>query len=164
MQHKAKIAGLTMDPDSNTPIVILNCDDDRTLPIWIGLLEATAIATELRGIRFERPMTHDLFKNFAEMVGAEILYIEICDLRNNTYFARIHFRLAERQSAIDARPSDAMAIALRTGAPILIDDAVFDNSKPFEEPGQVLDESEEGRKWAEYLKNLSPDDFGKYKV
>jgi hypothetical protein len=164
LQHKAKISGLTMDPDSNTPIVILHCDDDRTLPIWIGLLEATAIATELRGIRFERPMTHDLFKNFAEMVGAEILYIEICDLRNNTYFARIHFRLAERSFAIDARPSDAMAIALRTGAPILIDDAVFDNSKTFEEPGQVLDESEEGRKWAEYLKNLSPDDFGKYKV
>lgn len=164
MQHKAKISGLTMDPDSNTPIVILTCDDDRTLPIWIGLLEATAIATELRGIRFERPMTHDLFKNFTEMVGAEILYIEICDLRNNTYFARIQFRLAERQFAIDARPSDAMAIALRTEAPILIDDAVFDNSKPFEEPGQVLDESEEGKKYAEYLKNLSPDDFGKYKV
>lgn len=164
MQHQAKISGLTMDPDSNSPIVILTCKDDRTLPIWIGVLEATAIATELLGIRFERPMIHDLFRNFAEMVGADILYIEICDLRNNTYFAKIHFQLAGLEYALDARPSDAMAIALRTQAPILIDDTVFEKAKPPEESVEALDDSEEGKKWAEYLKKLSPEDFGKYKV
>jgi hypothetical protein len=164
MQCKVTIAGITMDSESNTPIVILKTEDDRTLPIWIGLLEATAIATELRDIRFDRPMTHDLLKNFADMLDVAFTHVEIHDLRNNTYFARIHFKFMGQHLSLDARPSDAMALALRARIPIYIDETIFVEATPVEEPVQVLDESKEGQKWADYLKKLSPDDFGKYKV
>lgn len=164
MQCKVTITGITMDADSNTPIVVLKTDDDRTLPIWIGLLEATAIATELRDIRFDRPMTHDLIKNFADMLDVVFTQVEIYDLRNNTYYARIYFNFMGKHLSLDARPSDAMALALRTRVPIYIDDTIFVAATPSEEPVQVLDDSKEGEKWADYLKKLSPDDFGKYKV
>jgi hypothetical protein len=165
MQWKASITGITMDPDSNTPIVLLKTETgDQTLPIWIGLLEATAIATELRNIRFDRPMTHDLFKNFADMLDVVFIRIEIFDLRDNTYYARILFEYMGRPMSLDARPSDAMALALRAGIPIYIDDSLLEKPATGEEPVQILDESREGRKWADYLKRLDPDDFGKYKV
>lgn len=165
MLHKVNIAGLTMDPASNTPIIILKSEkDDYAIPIWIGLLEATSIASALQKIEFDRPMTHDLFKNVAEMFKADVTRIEVCDLKENTFFARIYFKSGEITFDIDARPSDAIAIALRFGAPIYVDDKVVQGSKGIETQSEVLDESEEGRKWAEYLKNLSPEDFGKYKV
>jgi len=165
MLHKATIAGLTMDPASNTPIIILKSEkEDHAIPIWIGLLEATSIASALQKIEFDRPMTHDLFKNVAERFKADVKRIEICDLKENTFFARIYFESNEMSFDIDARPSDAIAIALRFDAPIFVDDKVVQQSKSGEAQPEVLDESEEGKKWAEYLKNLSPEDFGKYKV
>jgi len=165
MLHKVTIAGLTMDPASNTPIIILKSEkEDHAIPIWIGLLEATSIASALQKIEFDRPMTHDLFKNVAERLKADVTRIEVCDLKENTFFAKIYFESGGISFDIDARPSDAIAIALRFGAPIYVDDKVVQRSKSGEAQPEVLDESEEGKKWAEYLKNLSPEDFGKYKV
>jgi bifunctional DNase/RNase len=165
MLHKVTIAGLTMDPASNTPIIILKSEkDDHAIPIWIGLLEATSIASALQKLDFDRPMTHDLFKNVADRFHADVTRIEVCDLKENTFFARIYFESGEMSFDIDARPSDAIAIALRFGAPIYVDDKVVQRSNRGEAQPEVLDESEEGKKWAEYLKNLSPEDFGKYKV
>ena len=165
MLHKVNIAGLTMDPASNTPIIILKSEeDDQAIPIWIGLLEATSIASALQQIEFDRPMTHDLFKNFAEMMHAHVVRVEVCDLKDNTFYARIYFEGVERAFDMDARPSDAIAIALRFGAPIYVDDKVVQQSKKGEGTSEVFDESEEGKKWAEYLEKLSPEDFGKYKI
>jgi len=165
MLHKVNIAGLTMDPASNTPIIILKSEkDDHAIPIWIGLLEATSIASALQKIEFDRPMTHDLFKHVADMFQAEVTRIEVCDLKENTFYARIYFKAGDNSFDIDARPSDAIAIALRFGAPIYVDDKVIQRSGSGENRPEVFDDSEEGKKWAEYLKNLSPEDFGKYKV
>lgn len=166
MLHKVNIAGMTMDPSSNTPIIILKSDEDeQAIPIWIGLLEATSIASALQNLQFERPMTHDLFKNFLGMMQINVSKVEVCDLRENTYFARIHFSAGEQVFDMDARPSDAIAIALRFAAPIFVDDKVIEKSRADDEgPAEPVDNSEEGKKWAEYLQNLDPEDFGKYKV
>lgn len=165
MLHKATIAGLTMDPTSNTPIIILKVDQsDKAVPIWIGLLEATAIASALQNIEFERPMTHDLLKNLLEKLDCQVTRVEVCDLRDNTFYARIHCTTQAETFSIDSRPSDAIAIALRFQAPIFLDDRVIEKSATNSEGGEAQDKSEEGRKWAEYLKNLSPEHFGKYKV
>ncbi len=166
MLHKVNIAGLAMDPASNTPIVILKTEenDQQTIPIWIGLLEATSIASALKNINYDRPMTHDLFKNFMDTIKIEVVKVEICDIRANTYYAEIVFQTQEGSFTMDARPSDAIAMALRFGAPLYVDEKVIEKSKTGDEAVEVVDNSEEGKKWAEYLENLSPEDFGKYKV
>ena len=165
MLHKVSIAGLTVDPASNTPIIILKSEDnDHAVPIWIGLLEATAIASALQGVTFDRPMTHDLFKNFLDMLDIAVSKVEVCDIKDSTYFAKIHFASREKIFSMDARPSDAIAIALRFNAPIFIDDKVIEKSKMGEGVAEVVDQSSEGKKWAEYLEKLSPKDFGKFKV
>ena len=165
MLHKATIAGLTIDPSSNTPIIILKTEnDDQAIPIWIGLLEATSIASALQNIEFERPMTHDLFKNVTDRMKVSVTKVEVCDLRDNTFFAMIHFDGESQSFSMDARPSDAIAIALRFQAPIFVDDKVIEKSMKSDGEVEVLDKSDEGKKWAEYLEKLSPEDFGKYKV
>lgn len=165
MLLKVCIAGLAMDPASNTPIIILKSDDgEHAVPIWIGLLEATSIASALQKINFERPMTHDLFKNFVELMNVKVSRIEVYDLIGNTYVARIHFVSDAGHFDMDSRPSDAIAIALRFDAPIYLDDKVIEKSKGIEEKPEMVDTSEEGKMWADYLENLSPDDFGKFKV
>jgi bifunctional DNase/RNase len=165
MLLKVSIAGLTIDPASNTPIVILKSDeDDQAIPIWIGLLEATSIASTLQNIKFERPMTHDLFKNFADLLDIKIEKVEVCDLKNNTFYARIHFIYEKGNFSMDARPSDAIALALRYQAPIYVDDTVIEKSKMSDDHAEAIDNSEEGKKWAKYLEKLSPEDFGRYKV
>ena len=165
MLHKVSIAGLTIDTASNTPIIILKTEeDDRAIPIWIGLLEATSIASALQNIKFDSPMTHDLFKNFKDTINTSVSKVEVCDLKDNTFYAKIYFDSKERSFSMDARPSDAIAIALRFKAPIYLDDKVIEKSKMTEGIAEMVDETEEGKKWAEYLEKLSPDDFGKYKV
>ena len=165
MLHKVSIAGLTMDPASNTPIIILKSEEDeQAVPIWIGLLEATSIASALRDIKFDRPMTHDLFKNFIDNLEMVVSKVEVCDLKDNTFYARIYFVSKDKSFDMDARPSDAIAIALRFGAPIYVDDKIFDKSQMVDGDYEVLNKSEDGKKWAEYLENLNPEDFGKYKV
>jgi len=165
MLHKVNVAGLTMDPASNTPIVILKTEEDsQVIPIWIGLLEATSIASALKDIKFDRPMTHDLFRNFIDRLGLAISKIEVCDIRENTYYAKIHFSSAEESFSMDARPSDAIALALRFEAPIYVEEKVIEKSLQVDDQVEIADDSEEGKKWADYLENLSPEDFGKYKV
>ncbi len=165
MLHRVKISGLTIDPASNMPIILLKtAEDERPVPIWIGLLEATSIASAIQNIQYDRPMTHDLFKNFAEYMGLHITKVEVCDLKNNTFFAKIYYSSKERNFSMDARPSDAIALALRFEAPIFVDDKVIEQSKLPGEMGEMTDTSEEGKKWAEYMGNLSEEDFGKYKV
>lgn len=165
MMRKVNIAGLTMDPASNTPIIILKTeDDDQAIPIWIGLLEATSIASALQKIEYERPMTHDLFKNFTEVLDISVTKVEVCELKDNTFYARIHFLSKEGDFDMDARPSDAIALALRSNAPIYVADSVIQSSKMTDGEVEVADKSDEGKKWADYLENLSPEDFGKYKV
>jgi len=128
-------------------------------------LEATAIASVLQRIRFERPMTHDLFKNFTELLNFKVSRVEICDLKDNTFYSRIYFTSEDRTLSLDARPSDAIAIALRYGAPMYVDNDVIIKSKTDEKiPGEAVDKSEEGKKWAEYLENLPPEEFGRYKI
>lgn len=161
------VGGLTLDPVTKTPIVILkDMDNKLNLPIWIGLLEATAMATELEGIKMARPMTHDLLKSLLTEMGGSVNSIEITELKENTYYALIYLSVAGRELAIDSRPSDAIALALRTKSPIYVAKAVLEASS-------VLQQSEEGKepdfsnvskeKWAEILEKMSPDDF-KYKT
>jgi hypothetical protein len=156
---------MAIDPTSNTPIIILkSVKGDQAVPIWIGLLEATSIASALRDIKFDRPMTHDLFKNFIDNLEMVVSKVEVCDLKDNTFYARIYFVSKDKSFDMDARPSDAIAIALRFGAPIYVDDKIFDKSQMVDGDYEVLNKSEDGKKWAEYLENLNPEDFGKYKV
>lgn len=159
------ISGLTVDPLTNSPIVILKeIEGEKTLPIWIGLLEATAIASELEGIEFSRPMTHDLIKNILEMIDVKVVKIEVCDLKNNTYYALIYISHNGKEMTIDARPSDALALSLRVGAPIFVAEEVIDKSKQIDLKAEPEDKSEEGKKWQEILEKLDPEDFGKYKM
>jgi bifunctional DNase/RNase len=159
------VSGLTVDPLTNSPIVILKeINGEKTLPIWIGLLEATAIASELEGVKFSRPMTHDLVKNIMDMIEIEVIRIEVCDLRNNTYFALIHFKHDGKEMSIDARPSDALALSLRVNAPIYVAEEVIQKSSEIDLKAEPEDKSEKGKKWQEILEGLNPEDFGKYKM
>jgi len=159
------ISGLTVDPLTNSPIVILKeVDGERTLPIWIGLLEATAIASELEGISFSRPMTHDLLKNIMELINLKVNKVEVCDLKNNTYYALIYVTHEGKEISIDARPSDALALSLRVNAPIFVAEEVIKKSKQIDLTAEPEDKSEQGKKWQEILEKLNPEDFGKYKM
>jgi len=161
------VGGLTLDPVTKTPIVILkDVDNKLNLPIWIGLVEATAMATELEGIKMARPMTHDLLKNVIVETGGEVECIEVTDLRDNTYYALIYLNLGGRRIVIDSRPSDAISLALRTKSPIYVAKKVLEASSVL----QQLEESKETNlsnvsrdKWAEILEKMSPEDF-KYKM
>ena len=166
MLRKVQIVGLTVDEEANAPVLILRTEEtEQAVPIWIGLLEATAIASALQQIEFDRPMTHDLFKNFITRMNTEVIRIDICDLKNNTFFAKLHFLADEQEFFLDARPSDAIALAVRFQAPIYIDEKVIaELTSGGARTYQMEDQSEEGKKWADYLEKLSPEDFGKYKV
>ncbi len=161
------VGGLTLDPVTKTPIVILRDSENKlNLPIWIGLLEATAMATELEGIKMARPMTHDLLRSVLTELGGVVEAIEVTDLRDNTYFALIHVRIDGRQLTIDSRPSDAISLALRTKSPIYVAKKVLENSSILQqmEEGKEQDLSSVSRdKWAEILEKMAPDDF-KYKM
>ncbi len=161
------VGGLTLDPVTKTPIVILKDRENKlNLPIWIGLLEATAMATELEGIKMARPMTHDLLRNVLSELGATVDCVEITDLKENTYFAVINLRINGTQRRIDSRPSDAISLALRTKSPIYVDKRVLESSialQPAEEAGDTNLCNVSRDKWAEILEKMSPDDF-KYKM
>ena len=112
-----RVGGLTLDPVTKTPIVILKDSDNKiNLPIWIGLMEATSMATELEGIKMARPMTHDLLRSIIDTLGGVVEAIEVTDLRESTYYAAICLAVNGRTVTIDSRPSDAISIALRPGS------------------------------------------------
>jgi bifunctional DNase/RNase len=161
MQIEMSIKGLMVDPITNTPIVILrDKDGQRVLPIWVGIFEANAIALQIENVTTPRPMTHDLLRNVIQDLNATVQKIVVCDLQDNTFYAMIYLALNGDTLAIDARPSDAIALALRTRAPIFVEDTVIDNAKPFEFSTEQPD-AERLHKW---LESLDPDDLGKYKM
>lgn len=162
MWVEMKVRGLALDPVSNMPIIILRDEEEkRSLPIWVGIYEANAIALELEKISTPRPMTHDLIKNIVESVEAKVEKIVVNDLRDNTFFALIHLLLGEEEITVDSRPSDAIALALRMGAPIFVEEDVVKRAKSVDVAPKESDDQEKLKEW---LENLKPEDFGKYKM
>jgi uncharacterized protein len=166
MLIEMKVSGLTIDPITNTPIVILkDMQESKAIPIWIGLFEASAIATELEKIVFSRPMTHDLFNEFLKSLNVTVKRVEIADIRSNTFFANIYLSREGQNFTIDARPSDAIAIALRSHAPIFVDEEVIEKSRNVDFGIKLSDlDKLKDDKIKEFLENLSAEDFGKYKM
>ena len=129
MAKEVTVAGVTVDPVTKSPIVVLRePESGNVVPIWIGLLEANAIALALEGTELPRPMTHDLMKSILHATGTRLRSIEIAEIRESTYFALLHIEGDGESVQVDARPSDAIALALRCGARILISEAVFAQS------------------------------------
>ena len=161
MSLEMKIKGLMIDPVSNMPIIILKDDSgEEVLPIWVGIFEANAIAMQMENIISPRPMTHDLLKNVIEGLQARISKIEITDLRDNTFFAVISLDRDGEALSIDSRPSDAMALALRVGAPIFVQKGVLEKSSSTDEDGGS-NETERLRRW---LETVDPEELGKYEM
>ena len=155
------VKGLTLDPLTNMPIVILkDLEDKRVLPIWIGLFEANAIALELEKITTPRPMTHDLMRDVIAGLNARVIKVVVNDLKNNTFYAMIYINSNGNQIEIDSRPSDAIALALRSGAPIYVATEVVNKAKSID----MTKESEDTDQLKEWLENLKPEDFGKYQM
>ena len=167
-----KVRGLTLDPLTNVPIVILReLDGERALPIWVGIFEAHAIAREIENFQTPRPMTHDLIKNLVEGINGNVSRVVVHDLKDNTFYAEIHLGLNGTEVIVDSRPSDAIAIALRMSAPIFVEEKLLDEAKSIEfsehaEAGsaeeaekaeKALDEDPEDIK--RWLENLKPEDF-----
>ena len=158
---RMEIKGLMLDPTSNVPIVILRDEAGQIfLPIWIGVFEANAIALRLESVETPRPMTHDLLRNAFEKLDARVDKIVISDLQDNTFFAQIHIQSNGKPVAIDARPSDAIALALRAEAPIFVLQPVLDKAQAVDLATQATDE-EKLKKW---LEEISPEDLGEYKM
>jgi bifunctional DNase/RNase len=163
MQIEMTIKGLMVDPITNTPIVILrDKDGQRVLPIWVGIFEANAIALQIENVSTPRPMTHDLLRNVIHDLKATVEKIVVCDLQENTFYALIHLRVNDEPLAVDARPSDAIALALRTRAPIFVEETVIENAKTLDPTSEVgKGDADRLHKW---LESLDPDDLGKYKM
>jgi uncharacterized protein len=155
------IKGLMVDPITNMPIIILrDKDGERVLPIWVGVFEANAIALQIENIETPRPMTHDLLRNVIQDLQASVEKIVVCDLKENTFYALIHLQTPAGAVAIDARPSDAIALALRTHAPILVDERVIDNAKTVD----FANDKQDSDRLQQWLESLDPDELGKYKM
>jgi bifunctional DNase/RNase len=161
MQIEMSIKGLMVDPITNMPIVILrDKEGQKVLPIWVGIFEANAIALQIENISTPRPMTHDLLRNVITDLKATVQKVVVCDLQENTFYALIYLGLNGDTVAIDARPSDAIALALRTRAPIFVEETVIDNAKTVDFSTDKND-ADRLHKW---LESLDPDDLGKYKM
>lgn len=172
MLLEMKVFGIAIDPLTNAPIVILkDAEDKKVLPIWIGPLEASAIATELEKIQLARPMTHDLLKDIFKNLNIIVSKIVIAALEDNVYYAVIHLIHGDKCYAIDARPSDAIAVALRTNSQIFVDNNVLEKSSAID-IGKHVSRIKEGTgkggdkeaEWLDMLENLSIENFGKYKM
>ena len=161
MQVEMTIKGLMVDPVTNMPIIILRDQEgQRVLPIWVGVFEANAIALQIENIATPRPMTHDLLRNVITDLKAQVRKIVVSDLKENTFYALIYLTVNGDTVAVDARPSDAIALALRVRAPIFVEDAVIGNAKNLDFTPDKAD-SERLQKW---LESLDPEDLGKYKM
>ena len=161
MQIEMTIKGLMVDPVTNMPIVILrDKEGQRVLPIWVGIFEANAIALQIENVSTPRPMTHDLLRNVIQDLKASVQKVVVCDLQDNTFYALIYLSLGGDTLAVDARPSDAIALALRTRAPIFVEDRVIEHAKTIDFSSEKAD-AERLHKW---LESLDPEDLGKYKM
>ncbi|WP_260705819.1 bifunctional nuclease family protein [Edaphobacter flagellatus] len=156
-----QIRGLMMDPVTNMPIIVLkDVASDAVLPIWVGIFEANAIALELEKTATPRPMTHDLMQNMARNLNAEVRKVVVSELRDDTFYAVIWMDHAGETVAMDARPSDAIALALRWDCPIYVNREVLENSRQSASGAQTVN-AEEMRRW---LENLNDDEMGRYKM
>lgn len=161
MQIEMVIKGLMVDPVTNMPIIVLrDRDGDRVLPIWVGVFEANAIALQIENIATPRPMTHDLLRNVIDDLDAEVRRVVVSDLKENTFYAVIYLAIGDDVVAVDARPSDAIALALRTRAPIFVEEYVIDHAKGLDFSPDRGD-TERLQRW---LESLDPEDLGKYKM
>lgn len=163
MAREMLVAGVTVDPVTKSPIVVLkDRENRRALPIWIGLLEANAIVIALEGVDLPRPMTHDLMKSVLETTGNSLQKVEITDIRDNTYYASLHLEGQGTRYTIDSRPSDAIALALRFDVPVLVADEVLEKAIPVDSGNG---EGEEGKDpWMDLLEKMDPGQFSKYKM
>ncbi|MBS1817728.1 MAG: bifunctional nuclease family protein [Acidobacteria bacterium] len=161
MQIEMTIKGLMVDPITNAPIVVLrDGEGQRVLPIWVGIFEANAIALQIENVTTPRPMTHDLLRNVIQDLKATVERVVVCDVQENTFYARIHLDQGGQPLIIDARPSDAIALALRARAPIFVEESVLEHAKSVDFAADKPD-AERLHKW---LESLDPDDLGKYKM
>jgi uncharacterized protein len=161
MQIEMTIKGLMVDPITNMPIIILRDQDgQKVLPIWVGVFEANAIALQIENVATPRPMTHDLLRNVISDLNATVQKVVVSDLKDNTFYALIHLLLDGNQLAVDARPSDAIALALRAKAPIFVEENVIDHAKTIDFSSEKSD-SERLQRW---LESLDPEELGKYKM
>ena len=161
MEIEMTIKGLMIDPITNMPIVILkDKEGERVVPIWVGVFEANAIALQIENISTPRPMTHDLIRNILSEIEADVQRIVVCELRENTFYAMIYLDREGETMAIDARPSDAIALALRTKSPIFVEDDVVESAKGLD----LSKESSDSERLQKWLEGLNPDDLGKYKM
>ena len=156
---QVRVQGLFLDPITERPILVLRHEEgNRFLPIWIGAPEANAIALRLEGVEVPRPMTHDLMQGMLEKLSAQVVKVLICDLQENTYFAQIVLSANGQEAIVDSRPSDAVALAVRTGAPIFVREEIFDRATKAEEPTTA---EEQVQRW---LEGLTPEDLGRYEM
>jgi len=161
MLIEMQIKSLLIDPINEMPIIVLmDSEGKKVLPIWVGFFEANAIALKIEDVPTPRPMTHDLIKNILDSLGASLKRIEISKLENSTYFANIYIKIDGKELRIDSRPSDAIALALRTGSPILVDPEVIEAASGFE----ISTDPEHREKLKRWLENLDIEAFGKYKM
>jgi bifunctional DNase/RNase len=156
-----QIRGLMIDPLTNMPIVVLkDIASDTVLPIWVGIFEANAIALELEKTATPRPMTHDLMRNLTRALNGVVRKVVVSELRDDTFLAVIWMEQDGETVALDARPSDAIALALRWDCPVYASRSVLDNAKQVAEGPQNAS-GDEMRRW---LENLGDDDMGRYKM
>ncbi|MCI0416073.1 bifunctional nuclease family protein [bacterium] len=161
MHVEMRIKGLMLDPITNMPIVILSdLDGQRILPIWVGFFEANAIALQMENVTTPRPMTHDLLKNVIAGLNASVKKIVVNNLWDNTFYALVFIETNGETVAIDSRPSDAIALALRMKSPIFVEEEVINKAKSLDGTRDLAD-SESLQRW---LENLRPDELGKYKM
>jgi len=159
-----KIKGLMMDPLTNAPIVVLqDTGSDTLLPIWVGIFEANAIALQIEKVDTPRPMTHDLIKGLLNHLNAKVTKIVVTELKDNTFYAMIFLDVGGKVVTVDSRPSDAIALALRTDSPIYVTEDVISKSSSTSSTALSAEKSspEDIRQW---LENLNPEDMGKYKM
>jgi len=162
MVKEMRVIGITIDPVTQTPIVILRDRENmNTLPIWIGILEANAIAVGLENVKLPRPMTHDLFKSLLDQTGLRLLRVEVTDIKESTYYAVLHLDWGGKPLVIDCRPSDAIAIAIRMEVPVMVRDAVIEKALRTDASSVAGGEKD---KWTELLERMNPEDFSKYKM
>jgi hypothetical protein len=155
------IKGLMVDPITSMPIVVLkDKDGERVLPIWVGVFEANAIALQIENVATPRPMTHDLLRNVIVDLDGAVDRVVVSDLQESTFFAVIHLTVKGEHLVVDARPSDAIALALRMRAPILVDETVIDNAKTVD----FASDSVDSNRLQQWLESLDPDEMGKYKM
>jgi bifunctional DNase/RNase len=158
--RQVRIHSLNIDATTNSPVVLLkdvSDEDARLMPIWIGHAEAMAILLRLQGVEPPRPLTHDLFRSAIEALGFALERVEITRLEESTFFAALVLRGEERRLALDARPSDSMALAVRTGSPIFVADDVWEAASL--EAQDDVDEEEEVERFRSFLDAIDPSDF-----